>query len=175
MTKTVEFELNIATAADMHALGVQLGKTLQAGDLMLLTGQLGAGKTTLTRGVGEGLNVRGPVTSPTFVLARTHPSLCGGPQLVHVDAYRLQDSCEFEDLDIDFSRSVVVAEWGAGLVDQEAVALELVIERPTGDIAPDIAGESWDELDAAQLRRVLFRVHSKRLQELDFSEFKGGD
>ncbi|WP_244303295.1 tRNA (adenosine(37)-N6)-threonylcarbamoyltransferase complex ATPase subunit type 1 TsaE [Leucobacter coleopterorum] len=81
---------------------------------MILTGPLGAGKTTLTRGIGEGLGVRGPVQSPTFVLARTHPSLVGGAPLVHVDAYRLAGIEELDDLDIDFERSVVVAEWGPG-------------------------------------------------------------
>lgn len=115
-----------------HDFGVRLGKRLKAGDLVILTGPLGAGKTTLTRGLGEGLSVRGPVTSPTFVLARTHPSLIGGAPLVHVDAYRLQDALELDDLDLDFERSVVVAEWGAGLVETRESWLEIVIERPTG-------------------------------------------
>ncbi|MGL5911980.1 MAG: tRNA (adenosine(37)-N6)-threonylcarbamoyltransferase complex ATPase subunit type 1 TsaE, partial [Phycicoccus sp.] len=76
-------------AEDTYALGVTLGGALRAGDLVVLTGALGAGKTTLTRGLGEGLGVRGPVTSPTFVIARVHPPLADGPPLVHVDAYRL--------------------------------------------------------------------------------------
>lgn len=101
----------------MHALGVRLGSALRAGDLVVLTGPLGAGKTTLTRGIGEGLGVRGPVSSPTFVLARTHPSLLGGPPLVHVDAYRLSSAAELDDLDLDFDTSVVVVEWGSGMVD----------------------------------------------------------
>jgi tRNA threonylcarbamoyl adenosine modification protein YjeE len=96
----------------MHALGQELAGLLRAGDLMVLTGPLGAGKTTFTRGLGEGLRVRGPVTSPTFVLARTHPSTVGGPPLVHVDAYRLASAMELDDLDIDFARSIVVVEWG---------------------------------------------------------------
>ena len=83
----------------MHELGLELGKALRAGDVLVLTGPLGAGKTTLTRGIGEGLGVRGPVTSPTFVLARTHPSLVDGPPLVHVDAYRLNSAVELDDLD----------------------------------------------------------------------------
>ena len=87
----------------MHELGLELGKALRAGDVLVLTGPLGAGKTTLTRGIGEGLGVRGPVTSPTFVLARTHPSLGEGPPLVHVDAYRLNSAVELDDLDIDFA------------------------------------------------------------------------
>ncbi|WP_141888982.1 tRNA (adenosine(37)-N6)-threonylcarbamoyltransferase complex ATPase subunit type 1 TsaE [Leucobacter komagatae] len=116
----------------MHELGVAFGRALAAGDLVILTGPLGAGKTTFTRGIGEGLGVRGPVQSPTFVIARTHPSLVGGAPLVHVDAYRLADASEVEDLDLDFDGSVVVAEWGAGLVGVRDSWVEVVIERPVG-------------------------------------------
>lgn len=119
----------------MGELGVRLGRVLRAGDLVILTGPLGAGKTTLTRGIGEGLGVRGPVQSPTFVLARTHPSLIGGAPLVHVDAYRLAGPDELDDLDLDFEGSVVVAEWGAGIVETRADWVEIVIERPLGDSA----------------------------------------
>jgi tRNA threonylcarbamoyl adenosine modification protein YjeE len=123
----------VATADEMHELGRELAGVLRAGDLVILSGPLGAGKTTLTRGIGEGLDVRGPVTSPTFVLARTHPSLSGGAPLVHVDAYRLSSALELDDLDIDFARSVVVVEWGAGMLDGVAESwLEVAIERPTG-------------------------------------------
>ncbi|WP_461471318.1 tRNA (adenosine(37)-N6)-threonylcarbamoyltransferase complex ATPase subunit type 1 TsaE [Microbacterium sp. HJ5] len=101
----------------MEALGEQIGRMLRPGDLVVLTGPLGAGKTTLTRGIGAGLGVRGPVQSPTFVLARTHPSLAGGTPLVHVDAYRLGSAAELDDLDIDFDASAVVVEWGRGMVD----------------------------------------------------------
>jgi tRNA threonylcarbamoyladenosine biosynthesis protein TsaE len=101
----------------MEELGRRLGAALQPGDLVVLTGPLGAGKTTLTRGIGEGLGVRGPVQSPTFVIARTHPSLVGGAPLVHVDAYRLGSAAELEDLDIDLPGSVVVVEWGRGMVE----------------------------------------------------------
>ncbi len=135
---SVEHFVNVVEASDpdeMHRIGERLGAQLQAGDLVVLTGPLGAGKTTLTRGIGEGLGVRGPVTSPTFVLARTHPSLVGGAPLVHVDAYRLANALELDDLDIDFAGSVVVAEWGAGLLDDRDSWLELVIERPLGGAA----------------------------------------
>lgn len=125
--------LEIRDPEAMHELGIRLGRVLRAGDLLTLTGPLGAGKTTLTRGIGEGLGVRGPVTSPTFVLARTHPSLVGGPPLVHVDAYRLGSAAELDDLDLDFEASVVVAEWGAGMVGESGSWLEIVIERPSGE------------------------------------------
>ena len=119
--------------AAMEAFGRELARRLRAGDLVLLTGPLGAGKTTLTRGIGDGLGVRGPVQSPTFVLARTHPNLAGGPPLVHVDAYRLGSAALLDDLDLDFDRSVVVVEWGAGLLDDTSDSwLEVVIERPEG-------------------------------------------
>jgi tRNA threonylcarbamoyladenosine biosynthesis protein TsaE len=127
------FEAAIATADDMHELGIRLGTQLRAGDLLVLTGPLGAGKTTLTRGIGEGLGVRGPVTSPTFVLARTHPNLSDGPPLVHVDAYRLSSAAELDDLDIDYAGSVVIVEWGRGMLDGIAPSwLDIEIERPTG-------------------------------------------
>ncbi|WP_210481866.1 tRNA (adenosine(37)-N6)-threonylcarbamoyltransferase complex ATPase subunit type 1 TsaE [Naasia sp. SYSU D00948] len=117
----------------MHELGVRIGSALRAGDVVVLAGPLGAGKTTLTRGIGEALSVRGPVTSPTFVLARTHPSLAGGPPLVHVDAYRLGSALELDDLDIDFAGSVVVVEWGAGMVEGLVDdRLDVTIQRAAG-------------------------------------------
>jgi tRNA threonylcarbamoyladenosine biosynthesis protein TsaE len=126
------FDAEVPTAEDMHELGIRFAGLLRAGDLVVLDGPLGAGKTTLSRGIGEGLGIRGPVTSPTFVLARTHPSLVGGPRLVHVDAYRLGSALELDDLDIDFERSVVVVEWGSGMLDGVADAwYEVRIERPT--------------------------------------------
>ncbi|WP_291056895.1 tRNA (adenosine(37)-N6)-threonylcarbamoyltransferase complex ATPase subunit type 1 TsaE [Herbiconiux sp.] len=134
----------------MHAFGIRVASLLRAGDVVLLTGDLGAGKTTFTRGLGEGLQVRGPVTSPTFVLARTHPSLVGGPALVHVDAYRLGSALELDDLDIDFARSVVVAEWGAGLIEVLTESyLSIEIDRPHG------AGEAPDAgIDDASIEPV---------------------
>ena len=141
------FSLQIADPEAMHALGVRLGRSFAAGDLVILTGPLGAGKTTLSRGIGEGLNVRGPVTSPTFVLARTHPSLGGGAPLIHVDAYRLADAAELDDLDLDFEGSVVVAEWGAGLIEERGSWIEIVIERPIGGAGNPSEADGSEDLD----------------------------
>lgn len=107
----------VDSAEHMEAWGREIGERLRAGDLVVLTGPLGAGKTTLTRGIGAGLGVRGPVQSPTFVIARTHPSLVDGPPLVHVDAYRLGSPAELADLDLDLDASVTIVEWGHGMVD----------------------------------------------------------
>ena len=113
-------QARLRTVEDTHAWGARLGALLRAGDLLVLTGELGAGKTTLTQGIGEGLGVRGPITSPTFVIARVHPSLVGGPGLVHVDAYRLGGFAELADLDLDASieDAVTVVEWGRGMAEQ---------------------------------------------------------
>jgi tRNA threonylcarbamoyladenosine biosynthesis protein TsaE len=129
--------IEVPTAADMHALGRRLAAVLRAGDLVVLSGPLGAGKTTLVQGLGAGLGVRGPVTSPTFVIARVHPPRSGGgPGLVHVDAYRLSSVAEVDDLDLDASLDdcVTVVEWGEGLVEGLAVdRLEVTIEMsPAG-------------------------------------------
>jgi len=110
----------VAEDADaMRAIGERLGRQLRAGDVLILTGELGAGKTTLTQGIAEGVGVRGPITSPTFVLARVHPSLVGGPALVHVDAYRLTSLDELDDLDLDtdLEQAVTVVEWGQGFAE----------------------------------------------------------
>ncbi|MBD8583321.1 tRNA (adenosine(37)-N6)-threonylcarbamoyltransferase complex ATPase subunit type 1 TsaE [Frigoribacterium sp. CFBP 8766] len=126
------FAGDLADTEATEALGRRLAGLLRAGDLLVLTGPLGAGKTTLTRGLGAGLQVRGQVASPTFVLARTHPTASGVP-LVHVDAYRLGGADELDDLDLDYEGAVVVVEWGAGLLDGVAESwLDVVIERPTG-------------------------------------------
>ncbi len=116
----VPAELSIPTDGAMRDLGRSLAGLLRAGDLVILTGPLGAGKTTLVQGIGQGLGVRGPVTSPTFVIARVHPAVDGsGPALVHADAYRLHSIGEVDDLDLDADagRAVTVVEWGAGLAE----------------------------------------------------------
>jgi tRNA threonylcarbamoyl adenosine modification protein YjeE len=123
----------------MTRLGARIAAQLRAGDVVLLTGELGAGKTTLTRGLGAALGVRGTVTSPTFVLARTHPR-DGAPPLIHVDAYRLSGPDELDDLDLDLEAGIVVVEWGRGLIEHIVDSwLAVTIERPTG--AGDLAEE----------------------------------
>jgi tRNA threonylcarbamoyladenosine biosynthesis protein TsaE len=151
-TGRVPAELRIATAADMRGLGRELAARLRAGDLVILTGPLGAGKTTLVQGIGEGLGVRGPVTSPTFVIARVHPALAGsGPSLVHADAYRLGSIGEVDDLDLDadMASAVTVVEWGEGLAEG------LAEDRLEISIEPDPEGEA---------RIVRVRGHGARWQ-----------
>src|SRR5262245_66365153 len=123
MAVPVLAELEVPTAARMRELGRRLAGLLRAGDLVVLTGPLGAGKTTLVQGIGQGLDIRGAVTSPTFVIARVHPSLGAGPPLVHADAYRLGSRAEVDDLDLDtdLDRSGTGVEWGGGLVEDLAV------------------------------------------------------
>lgn len=123
----------IADPEQMHELGIKIAAQLQAGDLVLLNGPLGAGKTTLTRGIGEGLGAQGTVQSPTFVLARTHKTT-KGPKLVHVDAYRLGSAMELDDLDINFPQSIVVVEWARDYVDGIAESwLSVEIDRSSED------------------------------------------
>ena len=148
--------IEVPTAADMQELGRRLGAVLQAGDLVVLSGPLGAGKTTLVQGIGDGMAVRGPVTSPTFVIARVHPALAGGPGLVHVDAYRLGSVAEVDDLDLDASLDdcVTVVEWGEGLVEGLAAdRLDISIEMsPAGadhdwrTVAMTGIGQRWESV-----------------------------
>jgi tRNA threonylcarbamoyladenosine biosynthesis protein TsaE len=136
-------------AESMRTLGASLASVLRAGDVVVLSGELGAGKTTLTQGLGAGLGVRGDVTSPTFVIARVHPSLADGPALVHVDAYRIGGVAELDDLDLDTSldEAVTVVEWGEGVAEGLADdRLEVRIERAVADDAADA------ELDPRRVR-----------------------
>jgi tRNA threonylcarbamoyladenosine biosynthesis protein TsaE len=135
----VNEELQVGTARGMRDLGCELAGLLRAGDVVILSGPLGAGKTTLTQGIGEGLGVRGPITSPTFVIARVHPVRRTGDvsvPLVHVDAYRLGSALELDDLDLDtdVEDAVTVIEWGDGLAEGLAPdRLEISITRGTPD------------------------------------------
>lgn len=147
--------IELADAEQTRALGERLAALLRAGDLVVLVGDLGAGKTTLTQGIGAGLGVRGQIASPTFIIARAHPSLGDGPDLVHVDAYRLGSLDEVDALDLDSSLadSVTVVEWGERLVEQLSEDwLEVRLERPRGgDVGSDTRtavltghGPRWD-------------------------------
>lgn len=131
--------IELATVDDTRAFGAVLAELLRAGDLVILDGPLGAGKTALAQGIGAGLGVRGQVTSPTFVIARVHhpdPARGGRLPLVHVDAYRLRGMAEVDDLDLDASleESVTLVEWGGGKVEQLANEYLVVhIERREDD------------------------------------------
>ncbi|MFI6286945.1 tRNA (adenosine(37)-N6)-threonylcarbamoyltransferase complex ATPase subunit type 1 TsaE [Streptomyces sp. NPDC051018] len=172
---------SVESAEEMRELGRRLAKLLRPGDLVMLTGELGAGKTTLTRGLGEGLGVRGAVTSPTFVIARVHPSLTGGPALVHVDAYRLGGGLdEMEDLDLDVSLpdSVVAVEWGDGKVeDLSDDRLHVVIHRITGGAGAAVDGPGngtvGEALEAegpgADRREVTLSGYGSRWADVDLA------
>ncbi len=143
--------MRIATDEQMRDLGRSLATLLRPGDLVILAGPLGAGKTTLVQGIGAGLGVRGPVTSPTFVIARVHPVAAGpGPALVHADAYRLGSVGEVDDLDLDTdaASAVTVVEWGSGLAEGLAEdRLEISIEPDSGSDVRTVRlighGERW--------------------------------
>ena len=135
-------QARLPTVEDTRAWGARLGALLEAGDVLVLTGDLGAGKTTLAQGIAAGLGVRGPITSPTFVIARVHPSLVCGPDLVHVDAYRLAGFAELDDLDLDASleEAVTIVEWGHGMVEQLSDAYLEVTLRGHETRTVDIVG-----------------------------------
>jgi len=147
--------VRVPTGEAMRDLGRRLAGVVRAGDLVLLSGPLGAGKTTLTQGLGDGLNVRGPITSPTFVIARVHPALAGGPPLVHADAYRLGGLDELDDLDLDLQDAVTVVEWGAGIAEGLSEdRLEIVIERGESEertVTLTGVGARWAEAGGGSL------------------------
>lgn len=141
------------TADAMRELGAAVGRACAGGDVLILSGDLGAGKTTFTQGLARGLGIDEPVTSPTFVISREHPNPRGGPGLVHVDAYRLGSSLELDDLDLeaDLEHSVVVVEWGGGLAEGLADAwVEFVLSRSDDEddetrvVTITTHGSRWD-------------------------------
>ncbi len=135
----------VPDADAMRTLAADVAQGCRAGDVIVLSGPLGAGKTTFTQGFAAGLRVAGVVTSPTFVIARIHESTVGGPDLVHVDAYRLGGLAELDDLDLDASlaESVTVVEWGEGLAETLAAEVVTVRIERDGD-GPDMGDASSD-------------------------------
>jgi tRNA threonylcarbamoyladenosine biosynthesis protein TsaE len=165
-------QADVPTAAQMTELGGRLARVLTAGDLVVLSGPLGAGKTTLTQGIGAGLHVRGPVTSPTFVIARVHPSLAGGPDLVHADAYRLGSRAEVDGLDLDanLATSVTVVEWGEGLVEALAgsylaIGIEPVPAATAAPAEPGAGAQDGTGSEADQARTVRIDGWGERWQQ----------
>lgn len=156
-------KLVVKTSQDMETLGERLGQVARPGDVIVLTGELGAGKTTFARGFGRSLNLEAPVSSPTFVVARTHRSVTpDAPPLVHVDAYRLGSAGELEDLDIDVEHSIVLAEWAAPYAQVLAPDwLEIELLRPEG-------GEIGD-VESDEPRHVALIVHGE--DPLKFQRF----
>ena len=141
-------ELSLPMAADTRALGVRLGELARPGDLIVLTGPLGAGKTVLVQGIGAGLGAPGPINSPTFVISRVHRG--GRLTLVHVDAYRLGSMSEVDDLDLDadVADSITAVEWGGGLVEQLSdqrldIELQRGIDNDLRTAVLTPTGEEW--------------------------------
>lgn len=163
----IDATVTIADADAMRRLGAEtIAPLLRPGDLVILTGDLGAGKTTFTQGLGAALGVRGDVASPTFIIARTHPSLTAGPDLVHVDAYRLTSLAELDDLDLDttLAEAVTVVEWGddAAALSQDRLHLTILRERggeidmddPSGgprEVRIVSHGSRWEHVELASL------------------------
>ena len=184
-------------AESTRALGARLAALLRSGDLVLLTGGLGAGKTTLAQGIGAAMDVRGRVSSPTFIIARAHPALGDGPDLIHVDAYRLTSLEEVDALDLDSSieRSVTLVEWGQDKVEGLAEdRLEISVDRPHGGLpaaggadpatrddgasAPgdaDPAAHTALDLDGVDdgRRVITIRAHGRRWAGVDLKALAG--
>ncbi|MBS6967479.1 MAG: tRNA (adenosine(37)-N6)-threonylcarbamoyltransferase complex ATPase subunit type 1 TsaE [Actinomyces sp.] len=164
-TITATFQVSTSDADQTRALGEDLGRILAAGDLVMLSGGLGAGKTTLTQGIGIGMGVRGRVASPTFIVARVHPSLSGGPDLIHADAYRIKDLSDLETLDLDSSldEAVTVVEWGEGKTEAMSnERLSIEVRRASGGQA-DTDGDIIDleHMDDGT-RLIVLRAHGHR-------------
>ena len=164
-TITATFQVSTSDADQTRALGEDLGRVLAAGDLVMLSGGLGAGKTTLTQGIGIGMGVRGRVASPTFIVARVHPSLSGGPDLIHADAYRIKDLSDLETLDLDsaLDEAVTVVEWGEGKTEAMSdERLSIEVRRASGGQA-DTDGDIIDleHMDDGT-RLIVLRAHGHR-------------
>jgi len=169
LTKRLPLAIKVSTSDAMVRLGERLAHLLRRGDVILAAGDLGAGKTTLTQGIGRGLGSEGPIISPTFVLARIHPSASGRPTLMHVDAYRLSSPSELDDLDLDagVADSITVVEWGQGIAEGLADdRLEIDIWTSPADYSP--AGDDSE-------RVVTVRGVGARWHGVDLSALRGND
>lgn len=159
-------EFSVASVEELQGAAASIGERLAAGDLLILTGELGAGKTTFTQGLGRGLGVRKGIISPTFVLVRNHPSLADGPALVHVDAYRLESDAEIDDLDLEttLDSSVTVVEWGSGRVEHLADSwLHItLIRRAVSPAAVSPAGQAVPSEDDDEPRQVRIDAYGPR-------------
>lgn len=177
----MSFTITVNSSEQTRAAGELLAKHLRRGDLVMLSGGLGAGKTTFTQGIGSGLQVKGRVSSPTFIVARVHPSLVGGPDLIHADAYRIKDLTDLETLDLDstLDQAITVIEWGEGKTEQlSADRLEIEIHREQGGIATSSDGVvDLEEMDDGK-RTITIRPLGKRWEGTDweqiFSAFEDG-
>ena len=177
----MSFTITVNSSEQTRAAGELLAKHLRRGDLVMLSGGLGAGKTTFTQGIGSGLQVKGRVSSPTFIVARVHPSLTGGPDLIHADAYRIKDLTDLETLDLDstLDQAITVIEWGEGKTEQlSADRLEIEIHREQGGIATSSDGVvDLAEMDDGK-RTITIRPLGKRWEGTDweqiFSAFEDG-
>ena len=163
--------ITVNSADQTRAVGQALATQLRAGDLVMLSGGLGAGKTTLTQGIGAGLQVKGRVSSPTFIVARVHPSLVGGADLIHADAYRIKDLTDLETLDLDstLEQAITVIEWGEGKTEQlSADRLEIEIHREEGGVATSSNGVvDLADMDDGK-RTITIRPRGKRWEETDW-------
>jgi tRNA threonylcarbamoyladenosine biosynthesis protein TsaE len=169
LTKPLPLAIKVPTSAAMVRLGERLAQLLERGDVILAAGDLGAGKTTLTQGIGRGLGSEGPIISPTFVLSRIHPSIIGRPTLVHVDAYRLSTASELDDLDLDAAvpASITVVEWGQGIAEGLAEdRLEIDVWTSPADISAD--GDDGE-------RVVTIRAVGARWRGVDLGTLTGDD
>lgn len=168
LARDLPIAVTVPTGEAMQDLGEELSKVLAAGDLIIATGDLGAGKTTLTQGIGRGLGSDTPIISPTFVISRVHRSSAGRPDLVHVDAYRLSSNDEIDDLDLDATvpESITVVEWGEGLAESLASSrLEIDIRTQPGSMQTHhdgtqrtvllrAVGDRWRQVDLTGLRKT---------------------
>ena len=169
LTKRLPLAIKVPTSDAMVRLGERLAQLLRPGDVILAAGDLGAGKTTLTQGIGRGLGSEGPIISPTFVLSRIHPSATGRPTLMHVDAYRLSGASELDDLDLDatVADSITVVEWGQGIAEGLAEdRLEIDIWTSPADLSA--VGDDSE-------RVVTVREVGPRWRGVDLTALRGDD